>query len=83
MYATHNFAGVYSTAACDKFNELVLERELRMTVVSVNDVGVCTVNLAEVTPGGVIPCVDLGCLLVQSGLVKQAPATPKGSGTFL
>ena len=72
--------GLFSDEACEKFEELVLEKNLTMTVTDIQN-EVCTVNLVEVNENNQIQRVDIANALIQSGLVIKGK-DPLKKGLF-
>ena len=58
---------VHSARACEKFEKLVLERELTLNIVDLTD-GICMVDLIEENSSNVVPRINIGTALILANL---------------
>ena len=75
------YLDTFSAKACQRFEELTLDKKLMMEIVSCEN-DIYTVRLTEINESNQIPKVDIAEALVSSGFVKQSTATKIKSNVY-
>lgn len=73
-----SIAEEFHADACQKFEELTLDKNITMTVIGMQD-GVHLVRLEEINHNNVVPKIDIAQALILAGMGKEGGMSTKKS----